>query len=294
MTIPADSSIDANPRRRAKILDTEMSYADTGGAGRPIVFLHGNPTSSYLWRNVIPHLAGLGRCLAPDLVGMGDSGPSPEGHYRFADHARYLDAWFDSVELTEPVVLVLHDWGGALGFDWARRHRERMAGLAYMEALVRHRTWAEMGEAASVFKALRSEAGEKLVLDENMFIEKFLPSGIIRTLDHAEMDRYRAPFRDRASRHPMLAFSREIPIEGEPADVRAIVDQSGVWLAQSTTPKLFVRGDPGRVMQASTIEFCRTFQNQKEVVVPGMHFLQEDSPVELGDALAAFVRALPV
>lgn len=272
-------------------MGTMMSSVDVG-AGRPIVFLHGNPTSSYLWRNVIPHVAGLGRCLAPDLVGMGESGPSPSGHYRFVDHARYLDAWFDSLSAMKDVVLVLHDWGAALGFHWARRHAERVAGIAYMEALVKHRTWAEMGAAAGVFRALRSEAGEKMVLDDNMFIEELVPSGIMRTLEDAEMNRYRAPFRDRAARAPMLAFPREIPIEGEPADVRAIVDESARWLAQTPIPKLLVLGDPGRVMATSTRDFCRTFPNQTEVTVPGKHFLQEDSPEALGLALAAFVRSL--
>ena len=294
MTDPSSSirSDDPHPRRRVQVLDTTMSYVDAG-VGRPIVFLHGNPTSSYLWRNVIPHLASLGRCLAPDLVGMGESGHSPGGHYRFADHARYLDAWFDSLSAMKDVVLVLHDWGAALGFHWARRHPERVAGIAYMEALVKHRTWAEMGEAAGVFKALRSEAGEKLVFDDNMFIERFIPSGIIRTLEDAEMNRYRDPFRERSARTPMLVFPREIPIDGEPADVRAIVDDSARWLAQTPIPKLLVLGDPGRVMAASMRDFCRTFPNQTEVTLPGRHFLQEDSPAGLGRALAAFVRALP-
>jgi haloalkane dehalogenase len=266
-----------------------MSYVDVG-EGRPIVFLHGNPTSSYLWRNVIPHVAALGRCLAPDLVGMGESGASPSGRYRFVDHARYLDAWFDALELTSDVRLVVHDWGSALGFFWAQRYPERVAAIAHMEAIALPRRWSDFGEAAGMFMALRSPKGEQLVLEDNFFIERVLPFGTIRTLSAQEIDRYRAPFRERSARLPTLAWPREIPIEGEPADVHAIVESYGDWLAGSAIPKLLVLGDPGAIVTGRTREFCRSWPNQREIVVPGRHFVQEDSPDAIGAELADFLK----
>ena len=287
------SAVDPHPRRRVTVLDTELAYVDTG-AGDPIVFLHGNPTSSYLWRNVIPHVAGLGRCLAPDLVGMGDSGEAPEGSYRFADHARYLDAWFETLALTENVVLVVHDWGSALGFHWARRHPERVRGVAYMEAIVRPVTWAEWPEAArKVFQAMRSPAGEAMVLEKNVFVERILPASVLRGLTPEEMERYRAPYRDPGeARRPTLTWPRQIPIDGEPADVVAVVEAYAAWLATSPLPKLFVNADPGTILTGPQREFCRTWPNQEEVSVRGSHFVQEDSPDDIGRALAAFVRRL--
>ncbi|OGK95555.1 MAG: haloalkane dehalogenase, partial [Candidatus Rokubacteria bacterium RIFCSPHIGHO2_02_FULL_73_26] len=273
------SAVDPHPRRRVTVLDTELAYVDTG-AGDPIVFLHGNPTSSYLWRNVIPYVAGLGRCLAPDLVGMGDSGEAPDGSYRFADHARYLDAWFEALALTENVVLVVHDWGSALGFHWARRHPERVRGVAYMEAIVRPVTWAEWPEAArKVFQAMRSPAGEAMVLEKNVFVERILPASVLRGLTPEEMERYRAPYRDPGeARRPTLTWPRQIPIDGEPADVVAVVEAYAAWLATSPLPKLFVNADPGTILIGPQREFCRTWPNQEEVSVRGSHFVQEDSP----------------
>ena len=287
------SAVDPHPRRRVTVLDTELAYVDTG-AGDPIVFLHGNPTSSYLWRNVIPYVAGLGRCLAPDLVGMGDSGEAPDGSYRFADHARYLDAWFEALALTENVVLVVHDWGSALGFHWARRHPERVRGVAYMEAIVRPVTWAEWPEAArKVFQAMRSPAGEAMVLEKNVFVERILPASVLRGLTPEEMERYRAPYRDPGeARRPTLTWPRQIPIDGEPADVVAVVEAYAAWLATSPLPKLFVNADPGTILIGPQREFCRTWPNQEEVAVRGSHFIQEDSPDDIGRALAAFVRRL--
>ena len=287
------SAVDPHPRRRVTVLDTELAYVDTG-AGDPIVFLHGNPTSSYLWRNVIPYVAGLGRCLAPDLVGMGDSGEAPDGSYRFADHARYLDAWFETLALTENVVLVVHDWGSALGFHWARRHPERVRGVAYMEAIVRPVTWAEWPEAArKVFQAMRSPAGEAMVLEKNVFVERILPASVLRGLTPEEMERYRAPYRDPGeARRPTLTWPRQIPIDGEPADVVAVVEAYAAWLATSPLPKLFVNADPGTILIGPQREFCRTWPNQEEVSVRGSHFVQEDSPDDIGRALAAFVRRL--
>ncbi len=287
------SAADPHPRRRVTVLDTELAYVDTG-AGNPVVFLHGNPTSSYLWRNVITHVAPVGRCLAPDLVGMGDSGKAPGGSYRFVDHARYLDAWFDALGLHRDVVLVVHDWGSALGFHWARRHPERVRGVAYMEAIVRAVTWQEWPEAArKIFQAMRSPAGEEMVLQKNVFVERILPASVLRGLTPDEMERYRAPYREPGeARRPTLTWPRQIPVDGEPADVVEIVRAYGAWLAASGLPKLFVNGDPGSILTGAQRDFCRSWPNQREVTVTGSHFLQEDSPDEIGRAVAEFVRHL--
>ena len=287
-TIPA---ADPHPRRHARVLDTEIAYVDTG-RGDPVVFLHGNPTSSYLWRNIIPHVAREHRCLAPDLVGMGDSGKAPSGSYRFVDHARYLDAWFDAVGLTRDVTLVVHDWGSALGFHWARRYPDRVRGLAYMEALVRPVTWAEWPDAArKIFQAMRSPAGEEMVLQKNVFVERILPASVLRGLTEDEMAVYRRPYREPGeSRRPTLTWPREIPIDGEPPDVVAIADAYARWLSQSDKPKLFVNAEPGTILTGAQREFCRRWPNQQEVTVRGSHFIQEDSPAEIGQAIAAFLR----
>jgi haloalkane dehalogenase len=287
---PPPSPADRHPRRRIQVLDTEMSFVDVG-AGDPIVFLHGNPTSSYLWRNVIPFVAGHGRCLAPDLIGMGQSGPSPGGAYRFADHARYLDAWFAALGLARNVVLVLHDWGSALGFHRARRFPEQVQAIAYMEAIVQPRRWEDFPHGRdAMFRALRSDQGERLVLDENFFVETVLPKSILRKLDAAAMEAYRAPFAERARRLPTLVFPRELPIAGEPPDVVAAVEAYGQFMAQSAVPKLFVAAEPGALLVGRARDFCRTWPNQREVTVAGIHYLQEDSPAEIGAALCDFVR----
>jgi haloalkane dehalogenase len=284
------SAADAYERHRIALLETEISYVDTG-AGEPVVFLHGNPTSSYLWRNVIPHVEGLGRCLAPDLVGMGDSGAAPDGSYRFVDHARYLDAWFEALGLTN-VTLVVHDWGSALGFYWAYRHPERVRGIAYMEAVVRPLTWEEWRDSSrQIFQDLRSEAGEEMVLEKNLFIEGILPSAVLRDLTEEEMNVYRRPYlQPGESRRPTLTWPRELPINAEPENVVSIVDDYSKWLAQSDVPKLFVNAEPGAILTGSQREFCRTWPNQEEVTVRGVHFVQEDSPHEIGEAVATFVR----
>jgi haloalkane dehalogenase len=284
-------STDPHPRRRVSVLDTEMSYVDTG-VGNPVVFLHGNPTSSYLWRNVIHYVCDDARCLAPDLIGMGRSGRSPTKGYSFANHARYLDACFDAVGLTKDVVLVVHDWGSALGFYRAWRHPEQIKAIVYMEAIALPRRWEDFGEAAHIFRALRSQQGERMVLDENAFVEMVLPRGTIRKLSDEEMAAYRAPYYEREARLPTLAWPRQIPIEGDPADVNAIVESYGEWLAQSEIPKLLVLGDPGSIITGRTRDFCRTWRNQREIVVQGRHFLQEDSPDQIGSALLEFVRSL--
>jgi len=289
------SPVDPFPRTRVKVDrradgTLQMAHVDVG-EGDPIVFLHGNPTSSYLWRNVIPHVEGLGRCLAPDLVGMGDSGAAPDGSYRFVDHARYLDAWFEALGLTN-VTLVVHDWGSALGFYWAYRHPERVRGIAYMEAVVRPLTWEDWREESrQIFQNLRSEAGEEMVLEKNLFIEGILPSAVLRDLTEEEMNVYRRPYLEPGeSRRPTLTWPRELPINGEPEDVVSIVDDYSEWLAQSDVPKLFVNAEPGAILTGSQREFCRTWPNQEEVTVRGVHFVQEDSPHEIGEAVATFVR----
>lgn len=286
------SAADPHPRRRLFIRDTEMSYVDTG-AGDPIVFLHGNPTSSYLWRNVIPHLSDLGRCLAPDLVGMGRSGPSPDAAYRYADHARYLDAWFDALGIARDAILVLHDWGSALGFDWARRHADRVRGIAYMEALVQPRRWADFPNGRDqIFRALRSDRGEELVYEQNFFVEQVLPKSVLRALGEEEMNAYRAPFAQREARLPTLEWARELPIEGSPADVAELVTAYGAWLETTPIPKLFIAAEPGALLHGRSKDYCRTWANQTEVTVPGIHYLQEDSPHEIGAALRDFVLRL--
>jgi haloalkane dehalogenase len=289
MTENPISANDPYERRHAAVLDTEIAYVDTG-AGDPVVFLHGNPTSSYLWRNVIPEVEPHARCLAPDLVGMGDSGPAPDGSYRFADHARYLDAWFDALLPTQSVTLVGHDWGSVLGFYWARRHPERVRGLAYMEAIVRPVSWEEWPEdARGIFRGMRSEKGEDLVLQRNVFVERILPSSVLRGLTEEEMDVYRRPYVTEEYRRPTLAWPRELPIDGEPEEVVRIVDDYSGWLKESDAPKLFVNAEPGSILTGAQREFCRSWKNQDEVTVRGAHFLQEDSPRQIGEAVAAFV-----
>ncbi len=285
---------DPHPRRSMAVLDSEMAYVETGSGTPNIVFLHGNPTSSYLWRNVIPQLSGLGRCLAPDLIGMGDSGPSVAGTYVFAEHARYLDAWFEAAVPEGPVVLVVHDWGGALGFDWARRHPARIAGIAYMETIVAPLGWDDWPERArGIFQALRSPAGEEMVLDKNVFVERILPASVLRGLGEAEMAVYRKPFAQAGEgRRPTLTWPREIPIGGEPAAVVEVVEASGRWLAECALPKLFVNADPGSILVGRQREVCRAWPNQTEITVAGLHFIQEDSPAEIGAAVAGFVRGL--
>jgi haloalkane dehalogenase len=284
------------PKRRVQVLARSMAYVEVG-SGDPIVLLHGNPTSSYLWRNVIPHLESLGRCIAPDLIGMGDSDKlerSGPDRYRFVEHREYLDALLDALDVRNRVTLVVHDWGSALGFDWANRHRDAVRGIAYMEAIVRPLTWAEWPDAArGVFQGFRSPAGEAMVLEQNVFVERVLPGSILRGLTDAEMAVYRRPFLTPGeSRRPTLTWPRQIPIEGEPADVCAIVDDYARWLGESPLPKLFVNAAPGAILVGPPRDFCRRWPNQTEVTVRGSHFVQEDSPDEIGQAVAAWRRGL--
>ena len=285
-TIPAR---DPYARRRVALLDSTVAYVETG-TGDPIVFLHGNPTSSYLWRNVIPHVEGVGRCLAPDLIGMGESGKAPGGSYRFVDHARYLDAWFEALGLARNVTLVGHDWGSALGFHWAVRHPERVRAIIYMEGIVGPLTWNEWPEVARpIFQAMRSPAGEEIVLQKNIFVERILPASVLRVLSGEEMAAYRRPFLEPGeSRRPTLTWPRELPLGGEPAYVVDIVSRYAAWLATCNVPKLFINADPGSILVGRQREVCRRWPNQTEITVGGSHFIQEDSGPEIGRAIAAW------
>lgn len=288
----ADRSISAAelPKKRVTISGRHMAYAEMG-EGDPIVFLHGNPTSSYLWRNVMPHLADQGRCIAPDLIGMGDSEklePSGPERYTFREHRRFLDAFLETLGIVRNVTLVIHDWGSALGFDWANRHRGAVEGIAYMEGIVRPLTWDEWNQdARRIFEGFRSDAGEEMILKKNLFIEAVLPGSILRKLTDEEMAVYRRPFAEEGeARRPTLSWPRQIPLDGEPADVVEIAGDYANWMSHNELPKLFVNAEPGAILIGAQREFCRSWKNQTEVTVKGNHFLQEDSPHEIGEAVA--------
>ena len=283
-----------------EVLGHNMAYVDVGEGDRTVVLLHGNPTSSYLWRNVIPHLEDVGRCVAPDLIGMGDSDKlenSGPGRYTFAEHRRYLEALLLGLGLTAAgrIVLVVHDWGSALGFDWARRHPQAVDAIAYMEAIVAPVTWDDWpDEARGIFQAFRSPKGEELILERNYFVEKILPLSVLNPLADDVMEAYRRPFADPGEgRRPTLTWPRQIPIDGEPPEVVADVEAYGAWLgSDESPPKLFVNADPGSILVGPQREFCRRWPNQAEVTVPGLHFLQEDSADAIGKAVADFIRTL--
>jgi len=288
--------IDPYERHRVDVLATTMAYVDTGspgGAEPTCVFVHGNPTSSYLWRNVIRVVEPHARCLAPDLVGMGDSGASSTGAYRFVDHVEHLDAWFDAVLPEGPVVLVVHDWGSALGFHWAHRHPYRVVGIVFTEAIVTPVTWDDWPDAATgIFQALRSEVGERLVLEDNVFVERILPASVLRDLGEDEMAVYRRRFTEAGeSRRPTLTWPREIPIEGAPADVHDVVAAYAEWLATHPgLPKTFINADPGSILVGRQREVARSWPDLLEVTVPGSHFVPEDSPAEIGEAVVGLLR----
>ena len=283
-------------KKTIDVLGTRMAYHERG-AGAPVLFLHGNPTSSYLWRDVIPELDGLGRLIAPDLIGMGDSAklpnPGPDT-YRFTTHRDYLGAFIDAViGPGESLVLVVHDWGSALGFDWANHHRNRVRGIAYMEAIVRPvASWDEWSASATpIFQGFRSDKGESMILERNMFVERVLPGSVLRKLTEAEMTEYRRPFLQAADRWPTLTWPRQIPIAGAPADVVKVSAAYSQWMAENEVPKLFVNAEPGAILIGAPRDFCRSWKNQTEVTVPGSHFIQEDSGPAIGRAVAAWVRA---
>jgi haloalkane dehalogenase len=281
-------------KQRLQILGRTMAYVETG-QGDPIVLLHGNPTSSYLWRNIMPHLEAVGRCIAPDLIGMGDSdkleASGPE-RYRFVEHRAYLDALLEALDIRHNITFVAHDWGSALGFDWGNRHRQAVKGLVYMEAIVRPLTWDEFPDAArQIFQGFRSPAGEAMILEKNLFVERVLPGSVLRQLSDEEMTEYRRPYLEPGeSRRPTLTWPREIPIAGEPPDVTEIADSYSRWLAASQVPKLFINAEPGALLTGAQREFCRRWPSQSEVTVRGSHFIQEDSPHEIGAAIANWLR----
>lgn len=279
-----------------EIKGRRMAYIDEG-EGDPIVFQHGNPTSSYLWRNIMPYCRGLGRLIACDLIGMGDSEKLPHsgpGSYSYLEQRSFLFALWEELKLKQNVVLVLHDWGSVLGFDWANQHRSRVQGIVHMEALAIPFKWHEFEpHVRDLFRALRSDAGEELILKNNVFVEKVLPGGIFRKLSDAEMQEYRRPFMNEGEdRRPTLSFPRQIPLDGEPEDVARVVADFGNWLQQSPVTKLWIHGNPGAVENDAMRTFCSTWPNQKEITVKGKHFVQEDSPHEIGEAIAGFVKDL--
>ena len=292
------SDLDATPlsKKYATVNGKKMAYHEAG-EGRSVVFLHGNPTSSYLWRNIIPHVSGMARCIAPDLIGQGDSDKlddtGPES-YRFVEHREYLDGLLDQLDLGDDIVFVIHDWGSALGFHWAHRHPERVAGIVFMEAIVRPVvSWDEFpAAAADIFKGFRSPAGEEMVIENNLFVEAVLPGSILRGLTQEEHDEYRRPFLEPEQRRPTLTWPRQIPIEGEPADVVEIVSSYADWLATTDMPMLFVNAEPGALIGDAQREFVRSWSNVTEVTVAGSHFIQEDSPHEIGEAIAAWLPGL--
>jgi haloalkane dehalogenase len=283
-------------KRRVEVLGSRMAYVEMG-AGRPIVFQHGNPTSSYLWRNILPKLADLGRCIAIDLIGMGDSDKLPDSgpqRYTFAEQQRYWSGALAALGIERDIVFVLHDWGTALGFDWCSRHPQAVAGVCHMEGIPKRISWAEWPPAAvDIFKAFRSPAGEDLVLENNVFVEKVLPASILRKLSDEEMDAYRAPFRRAGEdRRPTLTWPRQIPLEGEPPEVCEVVDAYGRFMQATPIPKLFISAEPGMIMNGAPGEFARTWKNQSEVTVKGLHFIQEDSPDEIAQAIRGWLAKL--
>ena len=280
-------------KKAIEVENKSMAYVDEG-SGDPIVFLHGNPTSSYLWRNVMPHLLGRGRLIAPDLIGMGDSDKldnSGPGSYRFFEHRHYLDSFLAAMGVRENVTLVLHDWGSVLGFHWAHRNPDAVRGIAYMEAITRPMSWDDFNQdARPVFQGFRSSSGESMVLEKNIFIEKVLPGSIIRTLSEEEMAEYRRPFLNAGEdRRPTLSWPREIPLDGEPSAVAEIVEAYGQWMETVEFPKLFINAEPGAILIGPQREFCRTWPNTRELTVKGIHFIQEDSPDEIGQGIAAWM-----
>lgn len=283
-------------KKKITINNKTMSYIDEG-EGDAIIFQHGNPTSSYLWRNVMPHLEGQGRLIACDLIGMGDSEKltnSGPDSYNYFEHRDFLFTLLEELNIGKQVVFVIHDWGSALGFDWSFQNQDRVQGIAYMEGIVKPVTWDEWPEnATKVFQGFRSEAGESMVLDKNIFVERVLPSSIMRELSEEEMDEYRRPFLNPGEdRRPTLSWPRQIPIQGEPKEVVEVVENYSKWLSSSDLPKLFINADPGSILTGKQREFCRSWPNQEEVTVKGTHFMQEDSPDEIGKAVSRFVSKL--
>ena len=282
-------------KKNINVLGKKMTYVDKG-EGDPIIFQHGNPASSYLWRNIIPYLENQGRCIAIDLIGMGDSDKlTDNGNNTYSYHIqkKYFDKCLEELEIKENITFVIHDWGSALGFNWAYEHQESVKGICYMEAIVKKISWEDWPkDAKSIFQGFRSDAGEDLILKKNLFIEGVLPNAIIRHLTETEMDIYRKPFLKEIDRRPTLDWPRQIPINNEPEDVCKIVDDYSSWMSINEIPKLFINADPGSILTGKQREFCRKWKNQQELTVKGNHFIQEDSPNEIGEAISKWYRNL--
>ena len=275
------------------VLGKQIAYVEMG-EGDPIIFQHGNPTSSYLWRNIMPQLQSLGRCIAMDLIGMGDSEKlEDKGNmtYSYDTHKKYFDGFLDAIGVESNTTLVIHDWGSALGFDWANDYPQRVKAICYMEGIVQSMEWEDWNEdAKGIFQGFRSPAGEEMILEKNLFIEAVLPGSILRKLSDAEMNEYRRPFNDKKSRRPTLDWPRQIPLENDPPEICRIVDSYSQWMAENNIPKLFINAEPGAILIGKQREFCRTWKNQKEVTVKGSHFIQEDSPNEIGNAIFDWLK----
>ncbi|HEU4379504.1 MAG TPA: haloalkane dehalogenase [Hyphomicrobiaceae bacterium] len=279
------------------VLGSTMAYREACSERDPIaLFLHGNPTSSFIWRNIIPHVASVARCLAPDLIGFGNSSKPPIG-YLFADHVRYLDAFLERVGITS-AYLVAQDWGTALAFELAARRPAFVKGLAFMEFIRPMPTWDDFHQAAAAratFQKFRTPGvGEQMVLADNVFVERVLPGSIVRKLSDAEMAAYRQPFPDAASRRPVLALPRQLPIAGEPADVYATLASAHAALKQSDFPKLLFAGNPGALVSphfahrfAASLKHCHVLQ-----LGSGLHYLQEDHPDAIGHAVAGWIAGV--
>ena len=284
-------------KKKISINNKNIAYAESG-SGDPIIFLHGNPTSSYLWRNITPHLESQGRCICIDLIGMGDSDKldnPDENSYQFEEHYHYVNAVIESLTNGENTTFVIHDWGSALGFNWCYHNPDSVKGIAYMEAIVKEMTWEDWrDEAKGIFQGFRSDAGESLVLEKNYFVERVLPGSIIRRLRDEEIEEYRRPFLNPGEdRRPTLSWPREIPIEGQPANVCKIVNQYAEWMQTNDIPKLFINAEPGAITTGRIRDFCRSWKNQTEVTVKGIHFIQEDSPDDIGKAISTWYKNIP-
>jgi len=284
-------------KQKISINNKNIAYVESG-SGDPIIFLHGNPTSSYLWRNITPHLESQGRCICIDLIGMGDSDKldnPDENSYQFEEHYHYVNAAIESLTNGENITFVIHDWGSALGFNWCYHNPDSIKGIAYMEAIVKEMTWEDWrDEAKGIFQGFRSDAGESLVLEKNYFVERVLPGSIIRRLSDEEIEEYRRPFINPGEdRRPTLSWPREIPIEGQPANVCEIVNQYAEWMQTNDIPKLFINAEPGAITTGRIRDFCRSWKNQTEVTVKGIHFIQEDSPNDIGKAISTWYKNIP-
>jgi haloalkane dehalogenase len=282
-------------KKTVKVLGKNMAYVEKG-EGDPIIFQHGNPTSSYLWRNIIPHLENHGKCIAIDLIGMGDSDKlEDEGDntYSYHVHKKYFDACLKELGVKDDITFVIHDWGSALGFDWAYDNKNNVKGICYMEAIVKTISWEDWPEdGKSIFQGFRSEAGEDLILKKNLFIEGVLPGAIIRNLSDKEMDVYRKPFLKEIERRPTLDWPRQIPIDNKPEEVCNTVEDYSLWMSINEIPKLFINANPGSILKGKQREFCRKWKNQEEVTVKGSHFIQEDSPKDIGQAISSWYQKI--